>query len=117
MSSTAEVMVQTAGCCICCSNEKNDKRRCDREEIDGAVEESQNGFSNKAAKKYSRGVAVSAKFGLEDNLINHHIKVYLEENEDIQNLWIKMAEALKASHGGAAPVNEEKREYFDVVED
>ena len=78
--------------------------------------ESQKGFSDKAARKYARGVAVSAKFGLEDDLIKHHIEEYLKENEDIQELWNKVATAVSdaeatddgatARSGSRVPVNQ-----------
>ena len=90
--------------------------------------ESQKDFSDKAARKYARGVAVSAKFGLEDDLIKHHIEKYLKENEDVQELWNKVATAVpgvEATDGGARSgsrvpqpvtlVEEEKPEDCDAV--
>ena len=95
--------------------------------VDRGPPRSQNGFSSSTAKKYACGVGMSAKFGLEDDLIKHHIRKYLQDHTDVQQLWNSVATAEATDLADRVPSDacvarvhftvEEKPEDFDAVVD
>ena len=118
LSSTSVGIIQR-GCCNFGKTEIKQRTPADESRV---AEEgdpvSQNGFSDKTAMKYAHGVAVSAKFGLNDDLIKSHIQKYLKEDEDAQKLWKEVVTAVpgvEASDGGAARSG--SRVHVNLVEE
>ena len=75
------------------------------------VVESQKGFSDKTAMKYAQGVAVSAQFGLEDDLVRFHIKSYMDDHQEVLQQWRSVVVADSAGQGQESAFREENLQH------